>query len=94
LIFFLFVIAAPLAEEIFHRGFLYPVLKKNIGMKGGMILGSIFFASVHLDISFLIWYVILGFIFTLFYEKSKSLIPSITAHAFFNTLCLALFFFK
>lgn len=92
LTFFLFVFVAPLVEEIFHRGFLYPVLKKNMGIKWGMILGSIFFASVHLNAFFFIWYVILGFIFTLFYEKSKSLIPSITTHIFFNTLCFILFF--
>ncbi len=38
---------APLVEELFFRGFLYPVLARRIGVGAGVVLTSLGFALIH-----------------------------------------------
>ena len=38
---------APLFEELFFRGFLYPVLARRWGMGLSIVLTAVFFASIH-----------------------------------------------
>lgn len=85
-IFIVIGIIIPIVEEIFHRGFLYPILRKNMGVGIGICMSSLFFAIVHFSISLFIWHVISGLIYTILYERTKSLIPSTTAHILHNTL--------
>lgn len=42
------ILIAPFCEELFWRGFLYPVLKKSTGFFGAIVLGSVLFAMMHL----------------------------------------------
>jgi len=41
------VVVAPLMEELFFRGFLYPVLARRLGMVLGIVLTGLGFALVH-----------------------------------------------
>jgi uncharacterized protein len=41
------VTVAPFVEELFFRGFLYPVLARRLGMAGGVALTALAFALVH-----------------------------------------------
>jgi len=41
------VTVAPLMEELFFRGFLYPVLARRLGMFGGILLTSLAFGLLH-----------------------------------------------
>jgi uncharacterized protein len=41
------ILFAPLFEELFFRGFLYPVLARRLGMRPSIALTAIAFASVH-----------------------------------------------
>lgn len=38
---------APLVEELFFRGFLYPVLARRLGIAGGVVLTAMAFAFMH-----------------------------------------------
>lgn len=38
---------APLFEELFFRGFLYPVLARRLGMGASIFITSVFFAGIH-----------------------------------------------
>src|SRR5439155_12190789 len=38
---------APLLEELFFRGFLYPVLARRLGMAAGIFLSALAFALLH-----------------------------------------------
>ncbi len=38
---------APLVEELFFRGFLYPVLARKWGMAGGIVVTAALFAVIH-----------------------------------------------
>lgn len=43
------VTVAPLMEELFFRGFLYPVLARRMGMFGGILFTSLAFGLLHGD---------------------------------------------
>lgn len=40
-------LVAPFVEEMFFRGFLYPVLARRVGVAAGVVLTSIGFALIH-----------------------------------------------
>lgn len=84
------VLLAPLSEEIFCRGFAYTIFKKNYGKIAGVILSSLLFAGLHLDIWNAPYFFILGIGFALLFERTNSLVPGITAHTVINlsTVCL------
>ncbi|MCC7105061.1 MAG: CPBP family intramembrane metalloprotease [Chloroflexi bacterium] len=79
------VLWAPMFEEIGFRGLLYPTLRARVGPLLAAVLSAGLFASLHL-------YSVPGFmqIFVsavasaLVYERCRSLLPSILAHAFNN----------
>ncbi len=80
--FILLVFVAPVSEEIFYRGFIYPVVRNRLGILVGIIVTSLFFALVHAS-SFLLLFS-LSFFLCFTYEKNRSLIPAILVHAFYN----------
>lgn len=89
-VFMVIGIITSIVEEIFHRGFLYPILRKNMGRGIGIGISSFFFTILHFSLSLFIWHLISGLIYTILYERTKSLIPSTTAHILQNTCSLIL----
>lgn len=43
------VTIGPLMEELFFRGFLYPVLARRVGVTGGILITAVPFALLHLQ---------------------------------------------
>lgn len=86
------VIAAPLLEEIFFRGYLYPVLKRFIGVWPAMIGVSLFFGMVHMSLVQCLPLAMFGFILNLAYENTGRLSLPIAMHAAFNTVGIALIY--
>lgn len=87
--FLLIVIAsiiAPISEELYFRGFLYPALKKKIGRIAAIILSASFFSLLHFDLLRFIPITLGGIWLTYIYEKTGSLFVSIIAHSVWNTL--------
>jgi len=82
--FLLLVIIAPICEEIFYRGFIFPVIRNRTGILIGIVLTSLFFALVHVQ-SFMVLFS-LSVALCFLYEKNRSLIPPILVHAFYNFL--------
>lgn len=76
-------VVAPLAEETFFRGFLYPLLRNYIGKFAGMVVVSAFFAILH-GVHVFLPIFILGMFLVYLYEKTGSLIPSIVVHGIHN----------
>lgn len=74
----------PIAEELFFRGFAYPVLRRKIGIKGAMILVSAVFSLLHLNVISFLPIFALGLLLAYLYEKTGSLIPAITVHMIHN----------
>lgn len=85
-------VIGPIAEEIFFRGFCYPVFKKRVGKWTGIILTGAFFALVHHSTFAFFPVFVLGMILTYVYEKRGSLIPSIVIHVVHNSVFIGYFF--
>ncbi|MBC7330112.1 CPBP family intramembrane metalloprotease [bacterium] len=83
-LFFLVFALAPIFEELMFRGILYPSLRRELGVTPAIALSSFFFASIHANVSQILPLMALGALFSFLYEKKRSLIPSIIAHALWN----------
>lgn len=84
------VIVAPLTEEFVFRGVLLRALQPTLGFGGSLLLTSAVFAILHpqLPMGFLSIFV-LGVVFGGLYGFTRSLWPSILAHAVNNAVVFA-----
>ena len=78
------VIAAPVAEEVFFRGYMFRFMEQRIGFQAGLLLSSVVFATIHLNPSGLPVYIVIAMVMTLVYRHSGSLVSPIVAHATLN----------
>ncbi len=83
------VIAAPLGEELFFRGFLYRAMRQRWGVRWALLATSLLFAFIHSSPSAFLPYAALGLAFGLVYEWVGSLWASITLHALWNLVVLS-----
>ncbi|MDP3919691.1 MAG: CPBP family intramembrane metalloprotease [Candidatus Omnitrophota bacterium] len=85
-------LVGPVFEEMFFRGFCYPIFKKRWGSGVSMVVTSMFFASIHQNI-FAFWPIfVLGVGLNYLYEKRKCLIGPIVLHVVHNTVFISYFF--
>ncbi len=82
------VTMAPLMEELFFRGFLYPVLARRLGMVGGVLLTSVAFGFLHgaqLKYSWAVLVIFLvGLALTIIRALTKSVAASFLVHVGYN----------
>jgi len=77
---------APVVEEIFFRGMLYPAIKQS-GFPRVAIWGvSLLFALLHFNLVSFVPLFFLAILLTLLYEHTDNLLAPIAAHALFNAL--------
>jgi membrane protease YdiL (CAAX protease family) len=81
-------VAAPLKEEMFFRGLMYPPLRHGFGRGKGMILAGLFFAVLHFDLIRFIPLFIGGVVLAWLYERSASIWPAVAAHGTWNVLMI------
>lgn len=82
--FIMVVVFAPLGEEIFFRGFIYPVFRKRLGITMALVVTGMIFALLHFDLIRFIPLAIGGIFLAWLYEKTGSIITPIIAHATWN----------
>ena len=82
----LLIVVAPLAEEVFFRGFLYQAFRNSFGVLPGALLSAVIFGAIHFEFFKLVQLAILGVILALLFEKTRSLWSPIILHAVNNTL--------
>jgi membrane protease YdiL (CAAX protease family) len=84
------IIAAPLAEEVFFRGFLFQGVAKRWGMWAGIGFSAFIFGLAHAGApdTWLLLPAIaaIGGIFAWGFAKSGSIYPSLFAHVIFNSV--------
>jgi uncharacterized protein len=85
---FLAIAFAPFMEELFFRGFLYPVLARRLGLWAGVLLTALPFALIH-EPEYKAWGPVLiiflvGVVLTLVRAKMKSVGASFIVHAIYN----------
>ncbi len=88
---------APLMEELFFRGFLYPVLARGIGVTFAIILTAVGFASLHVFQLGFSWGPVLviflvGLVLTIVRARKNSVAASLLIHVAYNgTITIAMF---
>jgi membrane protease YdiL (CAAX protease family) len=88
----LLAFVAPLAEELFFRGFVFGVLRERIGAAWGAIATGVVFGLVHVagsPVETIGVLIILGVLLCLLYLQTGSLIPCIALHAINNAISFA-----
>jgi uncharacterized protein len=85
----LLIAVAPLAEEIFFRGFLYQAFRNSFGVLPGALISAVIFGAIHFEFFKLVQLAILGVILALLFEKTQSLWSPIMLHALNNSLAFA-----
>jgi uncharacterized protein len=92
------VTLAPLLEELFFRGMLYPLIRRAWGVAVGVVITSGAFASIHgMQLGFawgpLLSIFVVGVVFTLVRERADSVAASFLMHCGYNfTLFMVLWF--
>lgn len=94
-------VIAPVVEELFFRGMLYGWLRSRLGGVGGIVgiagavaLDGIIFAAVHGIGLILASIFIVGITLAVVYERTKSTLVTITLHALFNSVTVAVVFYS
>lgn len=85
---FLVCVVAPIAEELFFRGFLFGGLRKR-GLVVALLVSGVAFGLAHVasaPIGFIVPLGALGVLLALLYERTGSLYPSIALHALNNSI--------
>src|SRR5215210_6590797 len=88
----LLAFVAPLAEELFFRGFLFGVLRERIGVAWGALATGVVFGLVHVagsPIETVGVLIILGVLLCLLFVRTGSLLPCIALHAINNAISFA-----
>ncbi|HMN28216.1 MAG TPA: type II CAAX endopeptidase family protein [Caldilineaceae bacterium] len=94
LLLLLIAVIAPIAEELFFRGMVYPVMREHWRPTWAIILNAALFSLVHFIPILLPGLFLVGLILAWVRERSGSLIPGILLHMAQNGLVvLALFAF-
>ncbi|GBD10946.1 hypothetical protein HRbin23_00596 [bacterium HR23] len=83
------VVLAPLAEEVFFRGFLLTALSPRFRRGGALVLSSAFFALLHGQVGLMVPVFFAGLILGALFLQSGSLAVPFTAHALQNALAYA-----
>jgi len=87
---FAFCLVAPVAEEIFFRGFLYTALRPHLGARWAAVITAAFFATAH-AVSIVPLFV-MGLLFAYVRERTDRLWCPIVIHIVNNSLaCLQVF---
>ncbi len=88
LLMILIAVVAPLAEELFFRGMLYPLLRQRWSMWPSIIVNGLLFSLIHVLPPLLPGLFFVGMVLAWVREKSGSLIPCILLHALQNGIVL------
>jgi membrane protease YdiL (CAAX protease family) len=75
-------VIAPVIEEIYFRGLLFPITSLHLGTRVGALLSAVLFILGHLSLGILF----AAAIYTLLVYRYRSIFPSVFAHIAYNTV--------
>jgi uncharacterized protein len=88
ILFILVAIIAPIAEELFFRGMLYPLLRQRWSPKIAIVINGLVFALIHFIPILIPGLFFVGMVLAWVRERSGSIIPCMLLHAVQNGLVL------
>lgn len=81
-------VVAPLVEETFFRGFVFPAFRQRFGFRKAALLNGLFFGLVHFTPTAFVPLFVLGVLLCVLYQATNSLWPPILMHSTVNTLAV------
>jgi membrane protease YdiL (CAAX protease family) len=94
ILFIMGAVLAPISEELYYRGMIYPVFRGYLGPFWGAILAGIIFGLVHWDLWRAIPLAAGGVVLCYIYEKSGSILVSALAHGLWNGIMALIIYFS
>jgi uncharacterized protein len=79
-------IVAPIVEELFFRGMLYPLLRRHLPAWFAIVVNAAIFAALHFILILLPMLFVMGLLLTFVRARTESILPSILIHALNNTV--------
>ena len=89
---FLGALVAPVTEELYFRGFLFPAIKSRYGLPAGLIGSGLIFGLLHLDPVRLLPLALGGVGLAYLYERTENIFAPIVAHTTWNTIMILLLY--
>jgi membrane protease YdiL (CAAX protease family) len=91
---FMIICVAPFAEEFFFRGFFYGALRTRFSVAVAAIIDGLVFGLIHFEggtdgLLIVPPLAVLGVVFCLVYERTRSLYPCVALHAMNNSIAYA-----
>ncbi len=85
-------VLAPLVEEIYFRGMVYPVLRKHIGVPLAIVVSGIIFGTLHWDLWRMVPLALGGMALAYIYERSRTIYAPWMAHGVWNGIMALIVF--
>jgi membrane protease YdiL (CAAX protease family) len=79
-------IVAPIVEELFFRGMLYPLMRRHLPAWLAIVANAAIFAGLHFIPMLLPVLFVMGLLLTFVRARTHSIIPSILIHSLNNTV--------
>ncbi|MFR9650190.1 MAG: CPBP family intramembrane glutamic endopeptidase, partial [Rikenellaceae bacterium] len=86
------VVVAPIFEEFICRGVILEALRRKSGVVAALILSSLFFALLHIQITLVVNAFIMGLMLGYFYIRTRSIVVPIVIHSINNALAYILLY--
>jgi membrane protease YdiL (CAAX protease family) len=86
------VITAPFMEEILFTGYLYPLIRKKIGITKGIFIVALLFAIVHLEFVMIPLFFAGAVVKTMAYERTHCIFVAIIIHFINNIFSFVIIF--
>jgi uncharacterized protein len=91
---FMIICIAPFAEEFFFRGFFYGALRTRFSVAAAAIIDGLVFGLIHFEggtdgLLIVPPLAVLGVVFCLVYEQTRSLYPVVALHSINNSIAYA-----
>lgn len=91
-ILFTLLVLGPFSEEVFFRGFAYTVFRKRWGISLAVVVSATLFSVTHFSTAHFVLAWGIGAALALLFDRTKSLLSSIAAHAVFNVASVSFSF--
>jgi len=80
------VITAPVAEELFFRGFMYAGLRGRMSILVAALTSGFVFSLAHTDPGLIVPFTLVGAILAYTYERTGSIYANMSVHFIFNAI--------
>jgi membrane protease YdiL (CAAX protease family) len=87
-------VLAPIAEELYFRGFVFRSYMQTKHPAVAYIATSLLFATLHLNLPALLPILVMSLIFCYAYKRTGSIVPSVVGHSVNNVAAFSVLYFS